>query len=590
MSNKIEFVDQTIRDAQQSLWGLMMSTDMITPIAETMDQVGYRNIATVGSQAFKVQVRNIGENPWERIRLLSTLIKNTPIRGSYQIGSLSSFDLSTPREIIELWIKRSVANGIRSFWICDYQDDIEKFVHFARIAKAEGAEVVTALMYSVSPVHTMAHWTRKTKFIAETKEFVDRIMIEDASGVMNPKHTRNFIKNVQRHCAGIPLEFHGHCNSGMATQCYMEAIQEGVTTVHTAVAPLANGSSFPSTQTILKNARHLGFTADLNEDALEAVSEHFRQIALKQGLPMGAPLEYDLFHFEHQVPGGMISNLSRQLREVGMEDRLTDILNEVIQVRKELGYPVMATPFSQIVGVQAMENILTGKRYERIPDEVIKYALGLYGELYAPVDPKVMERIEQLPRTQELRGWKPDDYDKSIEEFRKEFGPDLDDDDLILTILIPGYKKDNLSATPMKISPTAKSSPPAAQPSLPKDVALDFPAEFIVEVDGEQFDVKVSPKWATGTGGKMGDNGQGLQESPAPEEKPAGALVPGIAGLVVSIDVKEGDQIEAGDQLAVIEAMKMMRPYLAPHAGVVKKVCFKPNQTIDTEDILMIVE
>ena len=128
MSNKIEFVDQTIRDAQQSLWGNMMRTDMITPILETMDQVGYRNIATVGSQAFKVAIRNLGENPWERVRILSKTLENTPIRGSYQIGSLSSFDLSTPREIITLWIKHSVANGMRSFWICDYQDDIETFI------------------------------------------------------------------------------------------------------------------------------------------------------------------------------------------------------------------------------------------------------------------------------------------------------------------------------------------------------------------------------------------------------------------------------------------------------------------------------
>ena len=223
MSNKIEFVDQTIRDAQQSLWGLMMRTDMITPVAETMDQVGYRAIATVGSQAFKVQVRNLGENPWERIRQLAKLITKTPLRGSYQIGSLSSFDLSTPREIIALWIKRSVANGLRSFWICDYQDDLEKFVYFAKIAKAEGAEVVTSLMYTTSPVHTPDHWTRKTRLIAETKEYLDRIMIEDASGVMNPKITREFIKNVRRHCDGIPLEFHGHCNSGMATQCCLEA-------------------------------------------------------------------------------------------------------------------------------------------------------------------------------------------------------------------------------------------------------------------------------------------------------------------------------------------------------------------------------
>src|SRR5208283_4063859 len=202
--NKIEFVDQTIRDAQQSLWGFTMRTDHMTPIAETMDKVGYRAIATVGSQAFTVQVRNLNEDPWERIRVLSRLITRTPVRGSYQIGSLSSFDLSTPRDIITLWIKRSVANGIKSFWICDYQTDFEKFVYFARIAKAQGAEVVPALMYTSSPAHTSEHWARKTRWLAEAKECVDRIMIEDASGVITPEATRELVSTVLKNCDGLP--------------------------------------------------------------------------------------------------------------------------------------------------------------------------------------------------------------------------------------------------------------------------------------------------------------------------------------------------------------------------------------------------
>jgi pyruvate carboxylase len=318
----------------------------------------------------------------------------------------------------------------------------------------------------------------------------------------------------------------------------------------------------------------------LDEDALEVVSEHFRQIALKEGLPLGTPLEYDLFHFEHQVPGGMISNLTRQLREVGMEDRTPEILKEIIQVRKELGYPVMATPFSQIVGVQAMENIVSGKRYERIPDEVIKYALGLYGELNAPLDAKVMARIEQLPQTQEFKDWKPKGYDDPIEKIRSDVGPDLDDDDdLLLTILIPGYKKENLSAKPMPV-PVANAST--------SNASLDaIPTEFRVEVDGEQFDVKVSPKW---TADPAGENGQVIQKNAAPQERPAGAVVAGMAGLVISIDVNVGDRIQAGDPVAVIEAMKMMRTYLAPHSGVVKEVCVEANAMVDVDDILMVVE
>jgi pyruvate/oxaloacetate carboxyltransferase len=583
MSNKIEFIDQTIRDGQQSLWGFMMRTDMIAPIAQTMDRVGYRNIATVGSQAFKIQVRNLGENPWERIRSLAGMIKNTPIRGSYQIGSLSSFDLSTPREIIALWIRRSVANGIRSFWICDYQDDMDKFIHFARIAKAEGAEVVTSLMYSTSPVHTREHWARKTGLIAEAKEFVDRIMIEDASGVITPERTRKLVKVVREHCDGIPLEFHAHCNSGLAPQCYLEAVQEGVTTLHTAVAPLANGTSLPSTQNILKNIRHLGFTSDLDEDALAAVSDHFEQIALKEGLPVGVPVEYDLFHFEHQVPGGMISNLTRQLREVGMEDRTQEILQEIIEVRKELGYPVMATPFSQIVGAQAMENVVSGKRYGRIPDEVIKYVLELYGKLDAPADPAVMKRIRELPQTKALQGWKPEGYFKSVEELRAEIGPDLDDDDLLLTILIPGYKKENLGKKPVpKNTPAAKT----AAPQIPTG---DIPTEFCVEVDGEQFAVKVSPVWSEGAAGPNAAGSPATQKGNSPDVSVPGAMVSGIAGLVLNVHVNVGDPVEKGDEVAVIEAMKMMRSYLAPHGGVVKEICVQQNDMVDADTVLMVV-
>lgn len=489
MGDKIYFVDQTIRDAQQSLWGFTMSTDMITPIAEVMDQVGYRDIATVGSQAFTVQVRNLNEDPWERIRILSKLIKKTPIRGSYQIGSLSSFDLSTPRDIITLWIKRSVANGIKGFWICDYQDDMEKFIYFARIAKAEGAEIVPALMYTSSPAHTSEHWARKTRLLLQARDYIDRIMIEDASGVITPEDTRELVSTVERHCEGLPLEFHSHCNSGLAPLCYLEAIKSGVRTLHTAVAPLANGTSLPAVETILKNGRRLGFTSDINEDALAAVSAHFRKIAEKKGLPIGVPSEYNLFHFEHQVPGGMMTNFTRQLKEVGMEDRLDEVLEEAVLVRKEFGYPVMATPYSQIVGAQALANVISGERYKHVTDAVIKYVLGFYGEPAGPIDEKVKDRIMNLPRTGEFLNWKPEGYLKTVEEFRKEVGPELSDDDLLLRILIPGKPLKRIEAKKEAEPVVEKSSSPAGVPEEPGPTQA-----FRVRVNGEVFNVEISPK------------------------------------------------------------------------------------------------
>ena len=580
--NKIDFVDQTIRDAQQSLWGYMMTTDMITPIAAIMDQVGYKAIATVGSQAFTVLVRNLNENPWERIKVLSNLFRKTPLRGSYQTGSLSTFDLSTPRDIITLWIKRSVTNGIKCFWVCDWQDDNDRFAYFARIAKAEGAKIVTTLGYSLSPVHNEGYWVRKAELIAETKDYVNAIMIEDGAGLLTPESTRALIPTIQKNCGGISIEFHAHCNSGLAPLCYLEAIKLGITTLHTAVAPLANGTSLPATETILRNARRLGFTSDLNEEALAAVSGHFRKIAEIGGLPTGIPAEYDLFHFEHQVPGGMITNLTRQLREVGMEDRLDEILEEIIRVRKELGYPVMGTPFSQIVGAQAIENIISGKRYGRITDEVIKYSLGYYGEAIAPIDQNILDRIMSLPRSKEFLNWKSEDYDKSIEELRKEFGPELSDDDLLLSILIPGKTIKPANERKFIKSPEPKTK---ALQSL----SSEMPAKFIVEVDGEVFNVKISPQ----INAHREDDDSMVEEAPKTAKRsnefPAGAVVAGMPGMILSIEVKVGDNIEKGTLLAVIESMKMKRLFNSPYSGVVKEIMVSKGETIDTKDILMVI-
>ncbi len=568
--NKIEFVDQTIRDAQQSLWGLMMRTDHIIPIAEMINKVGYRAVATVGSQAFTLQVRNHNEDPWERIRVLSRLMPGACLRGSYQTASLSSFDLSTPRSIIALWIRRSIANGIRSFWICDYQENVERFRHFARIAKAEGAEVVTALMYTSSPVHTKEHWAEKVQKIASTQECVDRIMIEDASGILTPEKTRELIAIVQRNCRSIPIEFHAHCNSGLAPLCYLEAIQAGVAAVHTAVAPLANGTSLPATETIVKNARRLGYDSGLDEDALASVSAHFKAIARKEGFPIGAPREYDLFHFEHQVPGGMMTNLTRQLRELGMEHRLDEILNEIVRVRRDFGYPVMATPYSQIVGVQAVENVVSGERYKNIPDETIKYALEYYGTPVAPVDPNVMDKIMSLPRTKEFRNWEPEGFLKSVEELRREIGPNLSDDDLLLKILIPGKPiKNSEAGKPVRI-PVAESAQPA-----------DIQNEFSVEVDGDVFTVRILPLRNKGVAKETA-------QTVFPNH-PDGAVPCGMAGLVLSLEVKVGDRIGKGDRVAVIEAMKMRRPIHSPRSGTIKEILVKEGEIVEAEDVLMTV-
>jgi pyruvate carboxylase len=356
-----------------------------------------------------------------------------------------------------------------------------------------------------------------------------------------------------------------------------------VTALHTAVAPLANGTSHPSIETVLKNTRRLGFTDNIDDEALEAVSSHFREIAEKEGYPTGTPMEYELFHFEHQVPGGMMTNLTRQLREVGMEHLLDEILEEIVLVRKEFGYPVMATPYSQIVGAQAIENVISGERYKQITDEVIKYVLGYYGEPVAPLDQKVIDRVMNLPRTKQFENWKPEGYDKPIEELRRKIGPDLSDDDLLLKILIPGKPV-------KKAEPKKKAAPLVTQVKEPVSPPSDFPTEFNVDVDGEVFSVKISPVW---NGDEETARPIAPERSETPKslkQLPSGALLCGMAGLILSIEVEVGAHVNKGDLVAVIEAMKMRRHINAPHSGVVKEILAGEGDMVTPEDILMAVE
>jgi len=592
----INVIDQTIRDAQQSLWGFLMSTDMIAPIASTMDEVGYKAVATVGSNGFVVQSRYYREDPWERVRLLSKAMPRTPVRGSYMTAALASFDVDTPQDVIALWIRRSIAHGIRGFWICDYQTDADRFDLFARLAKDHGVEVVTSLMYSSSPAHDQAHWAQKTRAIAASKAYVDAIMIEDASGVLTPESTRELVATVLANCEGIPLEFHMHCNSGLAPLCYLEAIKMGVQTVHTAVAPLANGTSLPATESIVRNAARLGYHADLDERALEAVSTHFRSIAAERGFPVGAPEEYDLFHFEHQVPGGMMTNLKRQLKELGMEARLDEVLEEVCLVRKELGYPVMATPYSQIVGVQAVENVVSGERYKRVPDTVIKYLLGFYGEPAGPVEPAVRDRIFSLPEAKKLEGWQPQGRHRPLEDLRREVGPELSDDELLLKIVIPGW---GAKTAPGRAAASAPPRPVVAQSGAarPAGVAAGapgLPMSFSVEVDGEVFSVRVM----SGQGGVTVAAGGGSSAVAAADPADAathskelvpGAVLCGMGGLVVSIRANVGDSVAEGDVIATIEAMKMIREVGAPHGGEVLEILATEGDLVAADDVLMVV-
>ena len=428
---KITFVDTTLRDAHQSLWNGRMTTAMMLSIAEAIDEVGFEASDFMALISMDWCVRHLKENPWDRIRLMASKMPNTPLITG---GVLRNFG-DVPDSITEFLIKKIAEAGAKRIRINDPCHDIHQITKAIKWSKAAGLTTMAALIYSYSPVHTDAYYGQKALEIAMAG--VDRIFIKDVGGLLTPERTRTLVEAVIKKIDGIPLEIHAHCTTGLAPICYLEAIKHGAATVHTAVMPLANGPSQPSTENIVKNAKRLGFSINIDEKKMKTMSDHFRYVARREGFPMGVPVEYDLFQFEHQVPGGMMANYRAELVSRGLDHRLEECLEEIARIRRELGYPIMVTPLSQYIGTQAVLNLAAGQRYQVVTDEIIKYALGHYGELIAPVDRDVMDRIMKLPRTKELTNWQPPQF--SIEELRREFGP-VSDEEFLLRVLSSNRK------------------------------------------------------------------------------------------------------------------------------------------------------
>lgn len=444
MTERVSFIDTTVRDGNQSLWGATgLTTSTVLEIAPVMDQVGYSAVDFTSSTHMAVSVRTHRENPWERIRLARAAMPRTPLSVITTGMRFVSWEPS-PEAVMRLAFSLFARNGIRRIQILEPMHDMEQLLRAARTAREEGLEqVVAALCYSISPVHTDQYYAQRAALIRGSP-LIDVVYLKDPGGLLTPERVRSLVPTVREQLPGMPLEIHSHCNTGLAPACYIEAVRLGVRAVHTAVAPLANGTSQPSAERTMANLRALGYGVDLDSDALARTSEHFRGIARRTGRPVGVPVEYDVAYYQHQVPGGMMSTLSRQLAELGMEDRLPQVLEEIPRVRQELGYPIMVTPFSQFVGTQAVLNIAGGKgRYGLVADEIAKYVLGHYGKPPAPIEPEVGDRVLSLPRTKELDKPPPQ---PSVAELRGRFGVALSDEELLLRAVLTSDQVDAMKA------------------------------------------------------------------------------------------------------------------------------------------------
>jgi oxaloacetate decarboxylase (Na+ extruding) subunit alpha len=427
-SNTISFVDTTLRDGHLSLWASNMRTGMMLPIAERLDRAGFEGIEIMSSAFYKKCVRDLKDDPWERIRLLRRRIRNTPLR-SIRSRSMLAFQI-TPPAIADLWLERLAANGIDELRTSDPSNTPSYWRLAVAAAKRAGLKTILNIIYSLSPKHTDEYFVERGREAAKLD--VARICFKDPGGLLTPATTRRLVPLILRAAQDKPVEFHTHCNTGLGPLCCLEAIQLGISSINTAIPPLADGSSNPSIFNVAMNARALGYRTHVDEEILRPVRDHFAAIARRENLPMGKPLEYDAFHPLHQVPGGMISNFRFQLGNLGKLEQLPAVLEEVWRVRAEFGYPIMVTPYSQFFGVQAAINVMVGERYKEVTDEVLLYALGFWGEEEAQsIDADLKDRLLSRPRAKELAKSRPPEM--SLKEFRRKFGDaGASDDDRLL--------------------------------------------------------------------------------------------------------------------------------------------------------------
>jgi oxaloacetate decarboxylase (Na+ extruding) subunit alpha len=445
---EVQLIDVSLRDGNQSLWGATgLTTAHILQIAPVLDRVGFRALDYTSSTHMGVAVRTHREDPWERIRLTRAAMPHTPLQF---IGSGLRFISweSVHPDLIRLAYERLVVAGISRFVVLDPMHDMEAVLQTARwIRAAGGTEIVAALTYTVSAVHDDGFYAGLAGQMAASPH-IDRVYVKDPAGLLTPERARTLFPALRARLGMMPLELHSHCTVGLSPLTYLVAPDLGVEALQVACGPLANGTSLPDAEHVVANLRELGHTVDIDDRLLAQVAGYLTRLAEAESLPAGVPQEYDASFLRHQMAGGVVTTMRRQLAELGLASRFGAVLEEVSRVRAELGYPIMVTPFPQIVCGQAFYNVIGSERYGNVSDQAIRYVLGKFGRPTAPVDPDVRDRILSRPRARELMAEPPP---ASPAELRKRLPPGISDEEFLLRATMPADEVDAmLAAGPAK--------------------------------------------------------------------------------------------------------------------------------------------
>ena len=482
----IRLVDVCIRDGNQSIWSAMeMKTAQDLSIAPVMDRVGFHAIDFISSTFMSIAVRYHKEDPWERIRLMRKAMPATPLQFITTGMRFIAWEASD-MDFMRLVYRCLVRNGIRRFIMLDPMHDPEALLNSARVMKEEGAdEVMAALTYTISEVHDDTFYANLAEKCAASPDF-DRLYVKDPAGILTPERARTLIPAVKARIGRKPLELHSHCTIGLSVFNYQVAAELGIDVLHTAVGPLANGSSLPSATRLIANLRERGHKVDIDDHALGQMSEYFTELAEAEELPFGTPQEFDVSFMRHQMAGGVMTTTRRQLAELKLEHKMPELIEEVERVRAELGYPIMVTPFPQIVCTQALFNVIGTERYAQVPDQVIRYVMKRFGRPTSPVDPQIEAKILDRPRAREIEKEPPV---LALDDLKKRLPKGLSDEEFLLRAVMPADQVDAmLAAGPAKR---------AYSPGFRKIAKLIDKAEALVasdEIVVEKRDFKVTLK------------------------------------------------------------------------------------------------
>ncbi|MFC2044004.1 sodium-extruding oxaloacetate decarboxylase subunit alpha [Chloroflexota bacterium] len=569
----ILITDTTLRDAHQSLIATRMRTKDMLPIAAKLDKVGFFSLEVWGGATFDTCIRFLNEDPWERLRSLREKIKNTRLqmllRGQNLVGYRHYAD-----DVLREFIRLSVKNGVDIFRIFDALNDLRNMELAIKVVKEHGAHVQGTLCYTTSPVHTTENFAIMSKELEGLG--CDSICVKDMAGLISPATATDLVKAIKARTT-IPLNLHSHCSSGMAPLSYYAAALAGVDIVDTAFSAFGWGTSQPPTESIVAALKNTPHDTSLNLELLYEISEYFAALSGKyRMLFTDETTRPNINVLLHQIPGGMLSNLVSQLREQNALDKFSSVLAEVPRVRADLGYPPLVTPTSQVVGIQAVLNVLSGERYQQVTQEVKSYLLGNYGRPPAKINEEVRKRVIGDEKSIDVR---PADLInpelKKLEEEGHKLGIIHQEEDLITYALYPQVAVKFLRGEIKEESMPSSSEVTAKSSSVP-----DLPLELSVDVDGEIFNVIVASVLS-----KTID----IEKSKKPKEIPTGAIFSPMQGMILVVKVKVGDKVNEGDILMTIEAMKMQTEVTASHDGVVKEIFTFQGEIINTGDILLVV-